>query len=60
MLSNDNLFPKSAKSAPQVHHHTVDRIFDDEYDLDPSWPMLAVFTLLVLNQIFGNMIMGCL
>jgi len=57
MLSNDNLFPKARMSAPQIHHHTVDRIYENEYDLDPAWPMLAVFTLLVLNQIFGNMIM---
>ena len=60
MLSNENLFPKDRMISPDESQHTIDRVFTGNYMSNQAWPLLALFCVLLFNQIFGNMIMACL
>jgi len=60
MLSNDNLFAKDRQTSPQTTHHTVDRVFSDDLDQGPAWPLMALFTFLLLNRLIGDWFMSVL
>ena len=44
-------------SSPATHHHTIDRVFSSDWEDGPAWPMLAMFIILLCNQLVGNWIM---
>jgi len=60
MLSNEHLYPKDRMISPDEVHHTIDRVITGDGMEAPAWPLLALFVLLLLNQLFGSMIMKCL
>ena len=61
MLSNDHLSSKERMSSSGETEHTVDRVFiGGEFMEAPAWPLLALFALLLLNQLFGALAMKCL
>ncbi len=54
MLSNENLYTKERMISPDTTHHTVDRVFALEFAEAPAWPLLVIFTLLLVNQLLGS------
>jgi len=49
MLSNENLHPKDRMISPTTNHHTIDRVFTENFDEAPAWPLLLIFVLLFVN-----------
>ena len=45
-------------STPLTHHHTIDRVIAFDWADGPAWPMLAMFILLLVNQLVGNWVMS--
>ena len=40
--------------------HTIDRFFLGDCMTAPAWPLIVLFVLLLLNQIFGSKLIACL
>ena len=60
LLSNDYLEPKDRMTTPDIHLHTIDRVFAGDGMSAPAWPLLLLFTFMFLNQILGSAVMRCL
>ena len=60
LLSNEYLEPKDRMTTPDIHLHTVDRVFAGDGLSAPAWPLLLLFFFFLLNQVFGSAVMRCL